>query len=177
MVTNIKNPTNNANQESTNQIKAPTILRELEIVLGAINWLTIHSPSHRHLFISDLEWAIIPPVMLNQFKIFRDNEDRAIGYTSWARISEDVENRILSTGNAKLAPGDWNSGDIVFLIDVLTPFGGNFDIVKKLYDSEFKDKKEVSIVRPKLEGKGLEKVALKDLIESVDKKKENKYYN
>lgn len=167
----------NKPDQQQQQRKAPTIPQELETVLGAINWLTIHSPAHRHLFISDLEWSIIPPVMLKQFKLFKDNEEKTIGYTSWARISKDVENRILASGNAKLAPGDWNSGDIIYLIDVLTPFGGNRGIITKLYETEFKDKKDVSIIRPKKDGKGLEKVALKDLIAATDKQEGNSNYN
>tara|TARA_Y100000389_G_C17431482_1_gene502885 strand:+ start:349 stop:876 length:528 start_codon:yes stop_codon:yes gene_type:complete len=161
----------NASKENTQpQKQAPTIPQELETVLGAINWLTIHSPQHRHLFISDLDWAILPPVMLKQFKLFKDQDNKTIAFTSWAKISQDVEDRILKTGNTKLAPGDWNSGDKIHLIDALTPFGRNRNIITKLYETEFKDKnQEVSVVRPKKDGKGLEKVLLKDLIEEKSK--------
>jgi cytolysin-activating lysine-acyltransferase len=148
------------------QKQAPTIPQELETILGAINWLTIHSPQHRHLFISDLDWAILPPVMLKQFKLFKDQDNKTIAFTSWAKISQDVEDRILKTGNTKLAPADWNSGDKIHLIDALTPFGGNRNIITKLYETEFKNKNpEASIVRPTKDGKGLEKVLLRDLIE------------
>lgn len=153
-----------ASRKDQPQKQIPTIPHELETILGAINWLTIHSSSHRHLFISDLEWAILPPVMLKQFKLFKDQDNKTIAYASWAKISQDVEDRILKTGNTKLAPGDWNSGDIIHLIDVLTPFGGNRNIVTQLYETEFKDKQEVATVRPSSSGKGLEKILLKDLI-------------
>ena len=154
-----------SNENNQTQKQAPTIPTELETILGAINWLTIHSTQHRHLFISDLEWAILPPVMLKQFKLFKDNDNKTVAFASWAKISQEVEDRILKTGNTKLAPADWNSGDKIHLVDVLTPFGGNRNIITKLYEIEFKDKKEVSIVRPKKDGKGLEKVSLKDLVE------------
>ena len=163
-ILNDKN-TNISQNNSQSQKQAPTIPQELETILGAINWLTIHSPSHRHLFISDLEWSIIPPVMLKQFKLFKDQDNKTVAFASWARINQDVEDRILKTGNTKLAPGDWNCGDKIHLIDVLTPFGGNRNIITKLYETEFKDKnQEVSVVRPSRDGKGLEKVLLKDLI-------------
>ncbi len=150
----------------TQQKQPPTIPQELETVLGAINWLTIHSPQHRHLFISDLEWSIIPPVMLKQFKLFKDQDNKTIAFTSWAKISQEVEDRILKTGNTKLAPKDWNSGDRIHLMDVLTPFGGNRHIIAKLYEAEFKDKsQEVSVIRPRKDGRGLEKISLEDLIE------------
>ncbi len=155
----------NSGKNSQSKKQIPTISQELETVLGAINWLTINSPQHRHLFISDLEWSIIPPVMLKQFKLFKDNDNRTVAYASWAKISQEVEDRIFKTGNVKLAPADWNSGNKIYLIDVITPFGGNMTIITKLYETEFKDKKEISIIRPKKDGKSLEKVSLKDLIE------------
>lgn len=158
------NEATNSKANSQNPKQAPTIPKELETILGAINWLTIHSISHRHLFISDIDWAILPPVMLKQFKLFKDQDNKTIAYASWAKISQEVEDRILKTGNTKLAPRDWNSGDKVHLIDVLTPFGGNKQIITQLYETEFKDKQEVNIVRAKKAGKGLEKVSLKDLI-------------
>ena len=161
---------NNSKENSQTKKQIPTIPAELETVLGAINWLAINSPQHRHLFISDLDWAILPPVMLKQFKLFKDQDNKTIAFTSWAKISEEVEERILKTGNTKLAPGDWNSGDRVHLIDALTPFGGNRNIISKLYETEFKGKQEVSVVRPKKEGQGLEKISLKDLIEENNKK-------
>ena len=144
--------------------KAPTIPQELETIFGAINWLTLNSMQHRHLFISDLEWSIVPPVMLKQFKLFKDKDNRTIGYVSWAKISKEVEDRIFRTGSTKLSPGDWNGGDKIYLIDVLTPFGGNRNVISQLYDTEFKDKHEVGVIMPKKSGKGLEKILLKDLL-------------
>ena len=40
--------------------------------LGEIVWLMSQSPTHKHFAISDLEWMIMPPILLRQFKIFRD---------------------------------------------------------------------------------------------------------
>ena len=157
-----KQPKSSINNKKPNQ--TPTIPKELETILGAINWLTLNSPSHRHLFISDMEWSIIPPVMLKQFRLFQDDNKRTIAYTSWAKISEEVEARILKTGNAKLSPKDWNSGNKTYLIDALTPFGGNKGIIQKLYDTKFKGQEEIKIFRPKKDGRGLESIDLQDLL-------------
>lgn len=39
-------------------------------VLGEIAWLMSQSPAHRQLFIADLEWLIMPPLLLGQFRLF-----------------------------------------------------------------------------------------------------------
>src|SRR5262245_41508576 len=55
--------------------------------LGEIVSLLVQSPAHRHLFINDLEWLVVPPVMLKQFAIFRQGA-RPVAYASWALVSE-----------------------------------------------------------------------------------------
>jgi cytolysin-activating lysine-acyltransferase len=80
--------------------------------LGEIVSLLVQSPSHRHLFLNDLEWLVVPPVMLRQFALFRQGERR------------------LMAGQPRLAPAEWRSGDRVWLMDMVAPFGGG----EKLFD-------------------------------------------
>jgi cytolysin-activating lysine-acyltransferase len=90
-----------------------------QAALGQAIWVAMHSPSHRHLFLADLEWALIPPVRLRQIRFF--GQDGAIdGFATWAMVSEEVEKRLLS-GNRRLAPADWRSGDRAWLIDLVAP--------------------------------------------------------
>lgn len=42
----------------------------MEQALGEIVWLMSQSPAHRQMFISDLEWLIMPPLLLGQFRLF-----------------------------------------------------------------------------------------------------------
>ena len=95
--------------------------------LGEIVSLLVQSPAHRHLFLADLEWLVVPPVMLRQFALFRQGP-RPIAYASWAL--ERRRERRLMAGQPRLAPAEWRSGDRVWLMDMVAPFGGG----EKLFD-------------------------------------------
>ena len=65
-----------------------------------------------------------------------------MGYVSWALLSSAKEQQYLHT--KRLGPSDWNSGDRVWLVDVLLPYGGQMRIFNELQHQRFKDK-EVNI--------------------------------
>ncbi|NMM45387.1 toxin-activating lysine-acyltransferase [Rhodospirillaceae bacterium KN72] len=93
---------------------APTVAS----VLGEICWLFSMTPSHRHFFMADLDWLVIPPVVRNQFRVYRDSKGRPVGLVLWAKLDEEAEQRLLS-GSARLRPQDWDSGDRYWIIDVV----------------------------------------------------------
>lgn len=95
------------------------------------------SPRHRHLFIGDLEWALMPPIALKQFRIFAQ-DSRPLAYASWAFVSDEVEAR-FKTGVTKLKPNEWKSGDRCWLIDLVAPMAGAAAFIKLLQDSVLKD--------------------------------------
>ena len=39
-------------------------------MMGEIVWLMSQSPIHKILAISDLEWLLMPPLLLGQYKLF-----------------------------------------------------------------------------------------------------------
>ncbi len=90
-----------------------------QAVLGQAIWIAMHAPSHRHLFLADLEWALVPPVRLRQIRFFGKSGE-VDGFASWALVDEEVEKRLL-TGNRRLAPADWRSGERAWLIDLVAP--------------------------------------------------------
>lgn len=121
-------------------------------VLGDVAWLMTHSPMHKHLFIADLEWLVLPPVMAKQFRIFR-NGSRPVAFACWAYLDEEAEKRLLS-GQPRLRPGDWRTGERAWLIDVVAPFGGVGDVLANLKQTNFKDQPLMAL-RPQPDGKGM----------------------
>ncbi|MGD9785613.1 MAG: toxin-activating lysine-acyltransferase [Hyphomicrobiaceae bacterium] len=99
-------------------------------VLGEIVWLMSQSPLHKQFFISDLEWFVMTPVLLQQFRLYYDQQ-KPIGVVLWARVSGEVEAR-LAEGADKLRPQDWKSGDKLWVVEVIAPFGGAEEMVKDL---------------------------------------------
>jgi len=147
--------------EQINNVKQQ-IPTTMESIFGSISWLMLQSPAHRYLFIADYEWLVMPALQLKQFRVIR-NDNKPIAYISWAYINEETESRIKKQGAPKLAPHEWNNGDGIWIIDVVTPFGGGLQILQKLQEIDFKDK-QVNLLRPRKDGKGMEGVALKEVL-------------
>lgn len=89
--------------------------------MGPVLMLYMQSSHRRFNFISDLEWLLMPPLMLKQCKLYMEQEF-PIGYISWAFLSEEIEQRLVQSGG-RLTTGDWKSGDRIWLIDMVAPFG------------------------------------------------------
>lgn len=92
-------------------------------VLGEIAWLFSMTPSHRFFFMIDLEWLVMPPVIKQQFRIYRDENGRPVGLVLWAKMGEEAEQRLLQ-GASRIKPQDWDSGDRHWIIDVVDVSGG-----------------------------------------------------
>lgn len=106
-------------------------------LLGAAVWLMLSSGAHKHLFVTDFEWLVVPPILAKQFRLFRRN-NVPVGFISWALLDDEVEARIIN-GSVKLAPNEWTKGKKVWIIDVIAPFGGGDDMLKDLKKNIFKD--------------------------------------
>lgn len=88
-------------------------------MLGEVAFLFAQSPTHRHLTFGDIEWLLIPPMALEQYRVYRDGEEpKAV--VLWAHLSEEAESKLM-TPRPKLSPADWNSGDRVWIIEVVAP--------------------------------------------------------
>jgi cytolysin-activating lysine-acyltransferase len=99
-------------------------------VLGEIVWLMSQSGLHKQFFISDLEWLVMTPMLLQQFRLFYD-KDKPVGVVFWATVNEEVEAR-LAAGTSRMRPQDWKSGDRLWAVEVIAPFGGAEEMVKDL---------------------------------------------
>ena len=107
--------------------------------LGEIAWLLSQSPGHRHsLFVGDLEWLVMPPLTLAQYRLFYAN-DRPVGVAFWAFVSEPVEQRLA--GGGRLGANEWRSGDRVWLVEIVAPFGGQDRMLADLQQTALADRK------------------------------------
>jgi len=91
--------------------------------------------STKYTFLSDLEWRIMPSLLLDQAKLYVRDE-MPLAYVSWGKLSEEVAMR-YRTAPHKLLPADWRCGEQVWLIDVFTPFGGATELLKDLREKVF----------------------------------------
>ena len=64
----------------------------------------------------DLLFHILPSYQLKQYKLHKQG-DEVIAFTNWAFLSNDAQNRFIST--TFLKTNDWKSGDNVWHIDTI----------------------------------------------------------
>jgi len=109
-------------------------------VLGEITWLLTQSPTHKQLFIGDLEWFCMPAILLEQFRIFYGPTPQTPAAVAlWASVSEETEAR-LKAGAQKLRPDEWKNGDRLWLIELIAPFGAQDEVLRDLASSVFEGK-------------------------------------
>jgi cytolysin-activating lysine-acyltransferase len=94
-------------QNTTSEANA-AIFQRLPL-LGQIAWLYSQSIHHKHLFIGDIDWLIIPPLMLDQCKLYM-NDNTPVAFVSWVYLNPDAEARFLKNGIDRIPPKDWNNG-------------------------------------------------------------------
>jgi cytolysin-activating lysine-acyltransferase len=110
-------------------------LKTVAQLFGEIVWLFSQSPKHKNFFVSDLEWLVMTPILLKQFRVFYA-PDRPIGVALWAYVTDEVEQRLM-TGHARLAPTDWKGGEKLWLVDIVAPFGGHDAMIADLKEKVF----------------------------------------
>ena len=120
----------NSTTNNTNTTQASPTMGSM---MGEIVWLMSQSPIHKLLAISDLEWLLMPPILLSQYKLFyKDNQP--VGAALWAYLSPEGETRFKTDG--RITPQDWgnnalfdaqkgivpNPGGTLWLIELIAPF-------------------------------------------------------
>lgn len=99
-------------------------------VLGEITWLMTQSPRHKSILLGDLEWLLMPAILLKQFRIFYKGE-QPVGVALWALVDETVAKRI-DGGDKRLSAVEWKSGTNIRIIDVVAPFGAEAEMREQI---------------------------------------------
>lgn len=114
-------------------------------ILGPALWLYARDPLRRFMFVSDIDWAILPPVVLDQCRLYL-KDSLPCAFFSWALVNGAVADR-LRAGQPKIAPHEWRTGDDVWIIDTVTPFGQFDEMLLELRRTVLAGRK-VSILVP-----------------------------
>lgn len=119
----------------------PGAPRSVAEALGQITWLLSQSPLHSQLSIKALEQSFMPPIIKEQFRIFRFGplpggdvpanfqaaglsksqiEEMPLGVAIWAHLSEAAERKLETREPLELE--EWDSGDRTWLVELITPY-------------------------------------------------------
>ena len=90
-------------------------------LLGPAFWLFARDQHLRFTFIADLDWRLLPPLVLDQCRLY-SKADMPWAFATWAFVSDAVDQRLRSSAPV-IAPHEWKSGERPWLIDVVAPFG------------------------------------------------------
>lgn len=105
---------------------------------GHACWLMGRSGVHRHMFFADADWLIMPPIILNQYRLWVRN-GLPVGYASWGLLGPEAADR-MAGGVRRLSPGEWKSGESIWLVDFVAPFGGDAEMIAELKSQVFSGK-------------------------------------
>lgn len=109
----------------TFNVKAPLLLgsvfNEAE-VFGAAVWLWMQSASHRDAPLHTLKALLLPAIKTRQF-VLVEEAGKPVFYLSWANMSVEAERRYMSSPPVCMPEADWNSGDRMWILDWVAPFG------------------------------------------------------
>ena len=70
---------------------------------------------------------ILQSINVNQYKVFKKN-NKVIGFSSWAFLNKKEEKHMLE--NSHIRAGKWNSGNIIWHMDILAKEDGKEIILK-----------------------------------------------
>lgn len=113
-------------------------------ILGPALWLYARDPAKKFMFVGDIDWALLPPVVLDQCRLYTKN-GLPYAFVTWALVSEAVAARLRSA-QPKIAPHEWKCGEEVWIIDAVAPFGQLDETLGELRETVFAGRKVCALL-------------------------------
>lgn len=92
---------------------------------GEMVWLLSQSPIHKNLKLADLEWLIMPAIVLNQARVFKVGT-QAVGLALWAYLTLDEVAEMNKAG--RLKPEGWRHGTDIMQVITAQKAGEDIDL-------------------------------------------------
>jgi cytolysin-activating lysine-acyltransferase len=88
--------------------------------LGIVCFLLTRSATRKNIALANVRLWIEPPILLNQIAYYFDSRGLPAAYMTWAWLSEDVEERLITDKNFLLHISEWNEGRRLWVMDIVT---------------------------------------------------------
>lgn len=106
--------------------KLNAFAKRVSSTLGDVVTLMMRARQHRHAFLADLEWMVLPALASGQFAI-AEGRHKETGLSApramilWASVSNEVDSRLAANlgGHLRLKPSEWASGQNTWLIEAV----------------------------------------------------------
>lgn len=113
--------------------------------VGEIALVMARSVAHQHLPMSEIASRVVPAVLSGQLLVVeatsKDSGAHApIAYVIWARVSDEVDQRLRAAPSAQLAltAEEWTSGDHIWIVDMAGDHDVLLQALEKLLTTRFK---------------------------------------
>jgi len=90
--------------------------------LGSATWLWLHSARHRNVPLHTLSTLLLPAIKHGKFVLVSER-GQPVFYMSWADLDEQAESRYLRHSPEQMPQQDWDSGQRMWILDWIAPFG------------------------------------------------------
>ena len=103
----------------------------------------MQSPHYKHYTLADLEWLVVPPLLAGQCAVMEatiNGRQVPVAVALWASVSHEVDKRLSEnlTAPVKLRPDEWQSGDVLWLIDAVGDVKAIPNLMKQVQETAFK---------------------------------------
>lgn len=95
-------------------------------IFGSIVWLAMKAKNKNQLPLEDLSQWLMPALRHQQFILASESGNGTtspVAYMSWANFTTFVESRYVDNPDDGFTHQEWASGDRMWVIDWMTPFG------------------------------------------------------
>lgn len=113
-------------------------------ILGPALWLYARDPVKKFMFLGDTDWAVLPPIVLDQCRLYTKG-GLPYAFVTWAQVNDTVAARLRSA-QPKIAPHELKCGEEVWIIDAVAPFGQLEETLKELRETMFAGKKVCALL-------------------------------
>ena len=137
-------------------IRRMSAARDASATFGEIVMLLMRTPEYRGMPLRDLEALVMPPLVNSQISVATAQSNGSgvttpVGAILWATVSAEVAKRLASEAGKSipLAPAEWKSGDIVWVVATAGEGRVLSEMLKQLSKREWGGKEVRVVVRPK----------------------------
>lgn len=124
--------------------QAAAVSAQHSVALGKVVTVFMRTSRYRELYLSDLEWLVMPALATGQYLI-AERQDRSTGMAIpvsvvlWATVSDVVDQGLASNAGqpARLQGDEWKSGAIPWLVAAAGEPRGVAGLVKALVERQF----------------------------------------
>ena len=119
--------------------------------LGMVTALAMASDFHRDWFISDIDYNVVPALRVGQCKIYLDDHRQPTAFVTWALVDEESHEQLRLCGRTPPLE-KWSSGQHLWFVDAIAPFGSPFHIIRDLQRNHFAHLSQAHAVRRNPDG-------------------------